>query len=299
MSSFHYAEGGPASLDLSKSRKALLGPYGAELVAWLHGRNTNQPLKDLHPNGQRLALELQWIDSQDNFTRIGHEVSGSMREYTFWRERGRRTHGHGRHPSLDHNSYLGLRVLEVGSGFGCNLFSLARIARRVVGVEPVATYREISPILAELEGLAPIELVEALAESLPFEDGSFDRVICYSSHQYMNINVAFPEMARVLAPRGQLQLVSGSFMQSTLVVLSDRSMGSIKHFGKFMANTLAYQWLGRRVVRPGQPGAMSAPIYPTVRWLRRAVERAGLQHRDDLLKQEGSDTLMFADKPGR
>jgi SAM-dependent methyltransferase len=177
------------------------------------------------------------------------------------------------------------------------LFSLARTARRVVGVEPVATYRQISPILAELDGLAPIELVDALAESLPFADGSFDRIVCYSSHQFMNINVAFPEMVRVLAPGGQLQLVCGSLSQSTSVMLSNRSLGATKQLLKFLANTWGYQWLGRRVVRPGQPGAMSAPIYPTVRWLKGAVERAGLRHRDDLLKTDGTDTMMFADKP--
>jgi SAM-dependent methyltransferase len=281
---------------LEREREALLGPDSQALIAWMHRSNLGLPRDGLGAKGLSLATKLGWQDALGRFTPRGHEVSGSLREYTFWVERGRRTHGAGRHPSLEDAAYRGLSVLEVGCGFGCNLFSLSAVAKRVVGLEPVRTYREMSPLLAEREQLAPIEIVNGLAEALPFPNASFDRVICYSSHQYMDLNPALNDMARVLAPKGQLQLISGVLDQYVGVVVKSPSLGQVKHLLKDVSNTLSYQWLGRRLKKASEPGAMNAPIYPTVSWLRGALQRAGLTHREDLLKRDGTDTLVFADK---
>jgi SAM-dependent methyltransferase len=94
----------------------------------------------------------------------------------------------------------GLRVLDVAGGDG---YWAGRARRR--GAWAVALDISAAKLRRGRELTSPPELVRADALELPFADGSFDRVmsICAIEH-FDDGGRALGEMARVLAPRGEL-----------------------------------------------------------------------------------------------
>lgn len=100
------------------------------------------------------------------------------------------------------------QVLELGVGSGLNLafYDAARVAK-VTGIDPSA------PLLARAGTRAagapvPVELVEAPAEALPFDAGSFDSaVVTYSLCSMADPARALVELRRVLRPGGALMFV--------------------------------------------------------------------------------------------
>ena len=100
----------------------------------------------------------------------------------------------------------GSRVLDVASGTGV----VARAAARRAGGEGRVVASDVSgPMLARSaaagapDGAAPIEYREASADALPFEDGSFDVVLCQQGLQFFPARAAaVGEMRRVLRPGG-------------------------------------------------------------------------------------------------
>ncbi len=97
-------------------------------------------------------------------------------------------------------------VLEIGGGTGANLPHY-RDAERVIVTEPDPFMRRrLRPKLDEAR--VPVEMSEAAAETLPFEDGSFDAVVstlvlCTVRDQ----RAALAEIRRVLAPDGRLLFI--------------------------------------------------------------------------------------------
>ena len=67
------------------------------------------------------------------------------------------------------------RILEIGSGTGAN-FPYYQEADKIIAIEPDEAMRERSEAKVD-EASVPIELVDASAEQLPFEDDSFDAVV--------------------------------------------------------------------------------------------------------------------------
>ncbi len=284
---------------LAQARAALLGDDGDALIAWMVAKNLGQPLPQVPPSVAAAARDAGWTGADDAFTEVGRLASDSLREYRFWVERGRTTHGDRHHPLTAKAAYRGKSVLEVGCGFGANLLSLQGSAARLVGLDPIAAYRQMAPILAAREGLEPLEITDGLGEALPVADASFDVVLCYSSHQYMDCRRAFRDMARVLRPGGQVQLISGQLDQFMAVMRGQRGLGAWRHTVEVWLNTRAYQSWGRRVIGGGLLGTTSVPIYPEDRHLERWLVDAGLVFRRDLLRRVNTDTYVFADKPGR
>src|SRR5262249_22204334 len=93
------------------------------------------------------------------------------------------------------------RVLDLGCGIGNFLAWLSRREQASfhgldVAVKSLGMARRTAAMLA---------LTAGDAESLPYQDGVFDRVVCVgAAHDLLNPRAAFREIFRVLAPGGML-----------------------------------------------------------------------------------------------
>lgn len=295
--------------ELRAAEDALLGPVSTELMQVVRALDFGWPPPPLSParseKVRSVAYDLGWAqrgDRGDELTPLGELVADPIREYLFWIERDRTLHSAHQHPGLRPETYRGKVVLEPGSGFGCNLFSLAKhgIDGAFIGLEPVALYLQLSPVFAEREGIAPPTVVQGVARAMPFEDASFDVVLCYSAHQYMELNEAIGEMARVLRPGGELRIIGGTLRPFTRHVvrrvLTTRSLRGLKHDALAVVNTLSYQALGRRLYVPGGVFATAAPIYTTRRFMREMLRSHGLDVDHRRSRRLGDETALFAIK---
>lgn len=99
------------------------------------------------------------------------------------------------------------RVLEIGAGNGANLHRFPRTVTHLAAAEPDPYMLERARSrAAELD--RPVELHQAPAEKLPFEDASFDAVVsilvlCSVGDQAQALN----EIKRVLKPGGLLRFI--------------------------------------------------------------------------------------------
>lgn len=103
-------------------------------------------------------------------------------------------------------------VLDIGCGHGRALGELARRAPhgRVAGVDPselmitIALRRNRNLIDTKL-----VDVANAGAECLPFEDAAFDKALCvHGVYFWRDLEPAFAEIARVLKPGGKAAIVS-------------------------------------------------------------------------------------------
>lgn len=93
----------------------------------------------------------------------------------------------------------GLRVADLGAGTGILTGQLIRLGADVTAVEPDEAMR------AEFRRRLPsARLVAGSAENIPLPDGSVDAVLCGQAMHWFNLDVALPEIARVLVPGGVL-----------------------------------------------------------------------------------------------
>jgi len=95
------------------------------------------------------------------------------------------------------------KVLEVGVGFGRLIPSLLKYGAAVYGID-------ISPqMIAETKsrwGSEVLDLREAVAEDLPYQDMAFDHIICWAVFDACFQSQALSEMVRVLKVGGRLLL---------------------------------------------------------------------------------------------
>jgi ubiquinone/menaquinone biosynthesis C-methylase UbiE len=93
----------------------------------------------------------------------------------------------------------GSRVLDVGAGTGKLTATLVSLGVEVIAVEP-------DPLmLAELRRALPtVYALSGSAEALPLPDASVDAVLAGNAMHWFDMDVAGPELARVLEPDGIL-----------------------------------------------------------------------------------------------
>lgn len=96
------------------------------------------------------------------------------------------------------------RVLELGVGGGLNLaFYDPGKVESVTGVDPSLELRDRAMAAPRADGLK-VEINEGVAESLPFEDASFDSVVCtFTLCSVHSPKQALAEAKRVLKPGGR------------------------------------------------------------------------------------------------
>jgi ubiquinone/menaquinone biosynthesis C-methylase UbiE len=96
------------------------------------------------------------------------------------------------------------RVIEVGAGNGLNFAHYPAAVREVVAVEPEDHLRDLAREAAALAPV-PIDVVDGVAEELPFADRSFDAVVAsLVLCSVLDPQQAVAEMWRVLRPGGLL-----------------------------------------------------------------------------------------------
>jgi len=94
-------------------------------------------------------------------------------------------------------------VLDVGAGSGRLSFAAAVLAKEVYASEPVETMREFIRNKAKHENISNIRVTEALVESIPYPDNSFDIVM--SGHVVGdNWDAEIAELTRVCKSGGWL-----------------------------------------------------------------------------------------------
>ena len=91
-------------------------------------------------------------------------------------------------------------VLDAGCGSGRNLSIFAGNVRHIIGVDFSAHMLQRARARVADEHLSNVALQQASVTALPFEDGSFDKVLCLSVLQYLDddgCRAAFRELFRV------------------------------------------------------------------------------------------------------
>jgi len=95
------------------------------------------------------------------------------------------------------------QVLELGCGFGRSLPTLSLMAAEVAAVD--ISEQMINAARREF-GAPNITFRVSPAEDLPFEDGKFDRIVCFAAFDAMWQTEALMEMHRVCKPGGKVLL---------------------------------------------------------------------------------------------
>ncbi len=97
------------------------------------------------------------------------------------------------------------RVLDVGTGAGNTAFAFAPLVKSVVALD--LTQAMLDQVEARKGDLSNVETQLAPAEQLPFEDETFDVVVCrLCAHHFADVTASMSEMSRVLVSGGRLIL---------------------------------------------------------------------------------------------
>jgi SAM-dependent methyltransferase len=113
----------------------------------------------------------------------------------------------------------GLDVVELGCGTAYVSAWLMRLGARPVGVDPTPAQLETAREMQEEFGLE-FPLVEAVAESVPLPDASFDLAVSeYGASIWADPERWIPEAARLLRPRGRLVFLRNSMVSMLCMAL--------------------------------------------------------------------------------
>ena len=110
-------------------------------------------------------------------------------------------------------------VLDVAVGTGDLALLLLRRskAQRVTGIDLSTEMMRIGEEKARRAG-REIRFMEANAQRMPFEDGTFDAVTCaYGVRNFADLDAGLREMYRVLRPGGELRILEFGYPQQKLV----------------------------------------------------------------------------------
>jgi ubiquinone/menaquinone biosynthesis C-methylase UbiE len=96
-------------------------------------------------------------------------------------------------------------VLDLACGAGHASFTAAQQVAQVTAYDLSSQMLEVVAEAAKAKGLSNVATRQGYAESLPFDDASFDVVISrYSAHHWHDVGQALREVKRVLKPGGVL-----------------------------------------------------------------------------------------------
>ena len=110
---------------------------------------------------------------------------------------------------LTHEMVKGADVFDLGCGYGGRTVYYAELgARHVTGIEISEKVIERCKGFAAQRGVDNVTFEVEFAENLPYDDESFDLLLCFDVMEHVQDTVrAFREIARVLRPGGHAWLV--------------------------------------------------------------------------------------------
>ena len=108
---------------------------------------------------------------------------------------------------------VGSRIGNLRAGVGHLALPLAQRGYEVVAIEPAQEMLDQLRAAATEKGLS-LRALHAAAEALPLEPASLDLVIISDALHFLDSELPARQIARVLAPRGALALVTCGFGQS-------------------------------------------------------------------------------------
>lgn len=159
----------------------------------------------------------------------------------------------------------GARVLDVGCGSGDHLRELLAKGCDALGVE---YDRSVVQKLRQ-DGLS---VVQGRAEELPFDDASFDAIVCSVVVPYTDERRAISEWSRVLKPGGQVRASYHGVAYFLNYLLHGPGWRLRLYGGRTLVNSCLYRLTGRRL-----PGFWGDTLYQSLGRLRRYYAREELQ----------------------
>jgi len=110
------------------------------------------------------------------------------------------------------------RVLDLGCGGGHVTYRAAPLASEVVACDVTADMLDAVLRTAAERGLTNVTVQQAPAESLPFDNGSFDVVVArYTTHHWHDMNAGLREVRRVLRPGARALFIDVTSPESALL----------------------------------------------------------------------------------
>lgn len=114
-------------------------------------------------------------------------------------------------------------ILDVACGPGLVACEVAKVAKRVTGIDLTPAMIEQARSHQQSLVLTNVDFVVGDAHPLPFADKTFDRVITrYSFHHFTNPDLAFAEMVRVCRPGGRVTVCDVFTVTAEQAELYDR-----------------------------------------------------------------------------
>ena len=128
------------------------------------------------------------------------------------------------------SDWVDKQVLDVGCGGGFMSEAIARLGAHVTGIDMAEGAVQAASAHANSENLA-ITYLQGSADSLPFEDNIFDRVVCTDVLVHVpDPALVLKEIARVLKPGGHLffsAINRNAFAAFVMVTLGEDVLGMV------------------------------------------------------------------------
>ena len=141
-------------------------------------------------------------------------------------------------------------VLDAGCGFGQWSLGLSHLNKKIHSIDINQNLVMTTKKILELENKKNVSLYVGSIENLPFEDNSFDAIMCYSVIYQTNFKESIKEFYRILKPDGIIYIVANGFGWYLYNLLTGHSSASDfdarKHSLQTIFGSIEYYLTGKR-----------------------------------------------------